>query len=364
MFVRFFYLCILFFIPAALFAQNDRCGTEELYQRNQQQNPEYYHRQESFRRQLTEAVLQKKSKKTAASDAVYTIPVVVHVVHNNSSGFIGGIGNSNISDAQILSQIEILNEDFRRKAGTNGFNSDPIGADAMIEFCLASVDPNGNFTTGITRTYNSKSDWKYNFTDETTLKGLVDWPSDQYLNIWVARLSDNVLGYATYPTNSALTGIPANTEASLDGVVIDYRTFGKGGATVSPYNLGRTTTHEVGHWLGLLHIWGDQYCGNDLVSDTPPDQSPNNDLDCTDFSDCDNDGIKTADLTNDYMDYSKDACMNLFTAGQKERMRTAIETSPRRRALLSSPGCCASTLTELPIVQGFEPTDTESSKWM
>ena len=265
------------------------------------------------------------------------IPVVVHVVHDNTANNIGGAGNANIADTQILNQIRILNEDYRRKAGTKGFNNNPIGADTGIEFYLAKTDPDGNSSTGITRhLYTDKRSFDI-FSDETILVNIVSWPSDRYLNIWVVKsLSSAFLGVAQFPSVSGIGGLDTSGDLQdkTDGVIIDYRTFGIG-ATVSSrlYNLGRTATHEIGHWLGLLHTWGDANCGDDFCADTPVCQGGNQSNNCGPFfSNCT--GTRTRNMTENYMDYSPDSCMNVFTKNQTERIQAVLEKSPRRAKLL------------------------------
>ncbi|MCB0598047.1 MAG: zinc metalloprotease, partial [Phaeodactylibacter sp.] len=262
---------------------------------------------------------------------VITIPVVFHIVYDNAS--------ENVTDAQVLSQIAVLNEDFRRTnidaANTPGvFES--VAADVEIEFCLATVDPGGSPTTGITRTatatttpYATRDDVKF-----TSLGGKDAWPTGDYLNIWVCELSGGTLGYAQFP------GGPAAT----DGVVLDYRYVGSGSPAIPPYDLGRTATHEVGHWLNMIHIWGDGDCSvDDEVGDTPTAGAPNytDGGDCT-FpgpNSCDDGAGDLPDMIQNYMDYSEDICMNLFTQGQKTRMRALFEPGGFRASLLSSFGC-------------------------
>jgi len=173
--------------------------------------------------------------------AVLTIPVVVHVVWNTAT--------ENISEAQILSQLDVLNEDFRK------MNADvssvpgvfqPLASDVEIEFCLATTDPNGNPTSGITRTNTSLTSFPYpgNAMKFDAQGGKDAWPRDSYLNMWVCDLAAGLLGFAQFPGGGA----------STDGVVIDYLYFGNTGTATAPYDLGRTATHEVGHWLNLYHI--------------------------------------------------------------------------------------------------------------
>ena len=153
------------------------------------------------------------------------------------------------------------------------------------------------------------------------------WNTNDYLNIWVCNLASGLLGFATFPGGNA----------SLDGVVCDYAYFGNIGTATPPYNLGRTATHEVGHWLNLYHIWGDSYCGNDYVSDTPEHEESN--YGCPSFphsSNCSSTG-SSGEMFMNYMDYTNDACMYMFTNGQKNRMRATLNTT--RSSLLNSQAC-------------------------
>jgi hypothetical protein len=326
------------------------CATDKLHLEHSIQNPQLYKLQEEYKHNLESIIQKRKSSRLAASNDLYTIPVVVHVIHNST------YTNTNISDAQILSQITVLNEDFRKKSGTKGANTNPLGADVNIEFCMASKDPFGNDTTGIVRVLHSTIDWGADYNSEVALKALSYWPSDKYLNIWVCRMGSGFLGYAQYPvsyTSGSLDG-PEGGANEIDGVVIDYRAFGTiGTAGNSPHTLykyGRTTTHEVGHWLGLVHIWGEYSgCGTDYVSDTPDDAGANMDSDCNDASDCDGNGVFVQDMTANYLDYSPDICMNIFTIGQKERMRAVLETAPRRISVLSSGICATPSIPNDPV---------------
>jgi hypothetical protein len=254
---------------------------------------------------------------------VITIPVVVHIVYRTAA--------ENISDTQVQSQIQVLNEDFRRQnpdASNTPSAFQSVAADAEIQFCLATRDPLGNPTTGITRTQTTKTSFSAMSNDVkySSQGGRDAWPTDQYLNIWVCNLGSQILGYAQFPGGGA---------AATDGVVVDYRYFGRGGSAQAPYNKGRTATHEVGHWLNLRHIWGDAQCGNDYVNDTPTQYGPN--YGCPSFPkpSCGN----TSDMFMNYMDYTDDACMNLLTQGQKTRMRAVLNTGGFRASLASSLGC-------------------------
>ena len=266
----------------------------------------------------------------------YSIPVVVHVVHNGEPLGEG----ANISYAQVQSQIEVLNEDFRRKEGTNGFNNDPVGVDTRIEFYLAPVDPVGNVLAepGIDRIHGGRAEWPTGVVQnpiEFQLKPVTIWDPARYFNIWTVNfggfIGRNLLGYAQFPDMSGLEGLNEDEGGALtDGVVIGYPYFGsseKGDfpSLFAPFDLGRTTTHEVGHWLGLRHIWGDGNCFiDDFVGDTPPANQPTNGCPTEVFS------CTVESMFENYMDYTDDACMNIFTEGQRERMEIVLENSPRR----------------------------------
>jgi hypothetical protein len=284
---------------------------------------------------LNTLIQQKQTNARINAEEVIVIPVVVHVVHHTASGAIGGANNGNITKEQIESQIQVLNEDYRRKKDTNGYNENPVGADMQIEFRLATRDPNGKLTEGITRTYNAKESFDIDQDDET-LKSIISWPTDRYLNIWVTTLKNRYLGYAQFPVVENIGGLPdLGRLARTDGVVINHTNFGRriGTVTSSVYGEGRTTTHEVAHWLGLLHTWGDELCGEDYCADTPSAEGPNNTVNCDEmFSNCQ--GTFTENMIENFLDYSPDKCMNVFTQDQKGRIRSVLQLSQRRAELL------------------------------
>lgn len=287
-----------------------------------------------FEQWLQRKITNPINKRTTAE--VVTIPVVVHVVHNGEPVGEG----TNISQAQIVSQIRILNEDFRKKLNTNGYNTHPAGADIEVEFQLAIQSPEGIPTDGIVRVKGNKSVW--DTPDDQTLKALSYWNSANYLNIWVCDL-DGFLGYAQFPETDVV-GIPQNgttKNPATDGIVIDYQAFGDTGNVKTPFHLGRTATHEIGHYLGLLHISGDGNCPtDDYCADTPPVNFQTSGCPSPKPLACD--GVE-AQIEN-YMDYSDDPCMNLFTEEQKQRMRTVLANSPRRN-FKNSPGLQVAVLT-------------------
>lgn len=277
---------------------------------------------------LTPYLGQNRNNKNTQNQVI-RIPVVVHVIYGRQP-----VGTGiNISDQRIFDQIRVINEDFRRMMGTNGFNTHPDGADAEVEFVLANRDPQGQPTNGIVRVSALPGDTTFTLSDDRRIKALSFWPSHHYLNIWVCRLT-GFLGYAQWPKTDlpGLNSPVLNTDSLTDGVVISDRYFGV--LPTGSYNLGRTLTHEIGHALGLLHIWGDEFtfCGDDFCDDTP--RQKGSFFGCThDNSEC----TQPAQIPN-YMQFSDDRCMNLFTNDQVGRMRYVLDNSPRRRTYRNSPG--------------------------
>jgi Pregnancy-associated plasma protein-A/Secretion system C-terminal sorting domain len=330
----------LVFFSTLGFSQ-ERCGFSFGNKLKQLKNPNWIKKQAEFEYQLREFQNSNNGQNLRITEKIYRIPVVVHVVHNNASNFIGGTNNTNISDEQINSQIKVLNEDYRRKIGTNGFNSNPIGADMEIEFVLATKDPKGNATTGITRTYVAQQSFDLQYENEI-IANLIHWDFEKYLNIWVVKSKNGTIGYSEFPYDSNLIGLDADAQsiagqAIFDGVVIDFRNFGTCCGTLNQlYNLGRTTTHEIGHWLGLLHPTEQNTpCSDDYCNDTPQIERLNDGTTCNKLtSNCG--GVLRTNLIEDYMDYSPDRCMNIFTNDQKNRTRAALQMSVKRQRLLLS----------------------------
>lgn len=321
------------FLPA--FSQ-DRCGTVEYmgYMRNNHQLRED---DSTFEQWLTSKI-QEKRLRTNAGEIAFQIPVVIHVIHKGEA-----IGSgSNITEAQIMSQISVLNSDFNRKnADTVNTPSSflPVAGKLKITFVMARQTPEGLPTNGILRVKGSKNSWSVD--DDVTLKAMSYWPAEDYLNLWVTDLSGSLMGYAQFPV-STLPGLEgASVNRLTDGVVVDYRAFGSiddGDFNLfTDYNKGRAATHEIGHFLGLRHIWGDDdgACGGngDYVSDTPEQGDHTNGCPAHPYITC-----STASMFQNYMDYTNDNCMNIFTAGQTGRMETVLNNSPRRNSLLNSPG--------------------------
>ncbi|WP_247233851.1 M43 family zinc metalloprotease [Telluribacter sp. SYSU D00476] len=334
-----YFFALFISVPAAV-AQHDHehCATMHMDSLLRAKYPQLGTLPE-FERALQQKIAERKEleKRGRVMDEVLTIPIIVHIVH---SGEAVGQGR-NLSVARIQAQIETLNEDFRRAPGTPGFNNDPRGADIEIEFCLSRFDQQGRpmAEPGINRINGNRANWTRDDI-ENLLKPSSIWDPDRYYNIWVVDFasSESLVGYAQFPSQSGLPGIPNNSPRNTDGVVMRYQSFGnvlKGnfGNMPAPYNQGRTLTHETGHWLGLRHIWGDANCGNDFVDDTPPQASESRGCPVGRVS-CGN-----VNMVQNYMDYSDDACMNIFTQDQKRRMRAVMEMSPRRNTLTRSNLC-------------------------
>ncbi len=327
--------CFLFFISTHSFAQQ-RCAMPQRDSLMQIKYKNWVFQRKVLEDSIGSYLKNRNRARIGAACMPIKIPVVVHVIHDTQSGTIGGALNPNISEAQILNQIRILNEDYRRKTGTRGFNNNPVGTDTGIEFYLAKTDPDGKTTNGITRHYYTNKKSFDIFSDESILADIVSWPSDRYLNIWVVRaLNASYLGVSQFPSVNNFSGLDNSGELQdkTDGVIIDFRAFGSGGTVTSRlYNLGRTATHEVGHWLGLLHTWGDDNCGTDFCDDTPTCEGGNQGATCGPiFSNCN--GSRTRNMIENYMDYSPDSCMNVFTKNQMDRIYAVFEKSPRRTKL-------------------------------
>lgn len=281
-------------------------------------------------------LIEKGKLNKSQNGNVITIPVVVHVIHSGQN-----IGIApNIPDAQVMSQITVMNNDFRKLANTPGFNSNLVGADTEIQFVLAKVDPNGNPTNGIDRK-NLCQDYWSNDHINSIVKPQTIWDPTKYMNMWSVDFARNgLLGYAQFPSSSGLAGLSANGGlATTDGVVAGYSTFGSmdydDGTFImqAGYDRGRTMTHEVGHFVGLIHIWGDATCGNDHCADTPTAHGQN--YVCNDtIPSCDDSTVY--EMVQNYMDYTNDTCMNIYTNDQKTRIRAVMDNSPRRMELKTS----------------------------
>lgn len=308
-----------------------------------------YQRQNQFFIQKAERTInnavQLNADASRSSHSIKIIPVVVHVVHN------GGI--ENISDAQIQSQIDVLNEDFRKISGTNG---DGSGVDTEIEFCLAKISPDGHCTNGIVRVRSTLTN--HLTYQRAMLKQLSYWDNTRYLNMYVVKSINGGSGIAGY---SSFPGGPSDE----DGIVVRYNYFGRTG-TIAPGTNGRTTTHEISHWFGLYHTFNNG-CGidtctdGDYVCDTPPAADPN--FGCPVINSCSNDFPDVNDQIANYCDYSDDACKNMFTAGQRARMAATLNTFRTliwNASNLAATGCDTSIISPItcPPVADFTALTT------
>jgi hypothetical protein len=329
---KFIFLLVLILGSQFIYAQRN-CGTTEYLNHCKAQNPALAGEMEKTNERLhqLEATPQKNRQ-------LITIPVVVHVLYQNAE--------QDISDQQIFSQIDVLNEDYRKlnaNASSIPAAFSSIAADCEIQFCLAARSPQGLASNGITRTQTSVSAFSLNDAMKRSTTGGVDaWPTDKYLNIWVCNLANNLLGFATLPG----TVIPA-----LDGVVIGYKFFGRNTPLGGNYNKGRTATHEIGHWLNLIHIWGDDdnasdpCSGSDQVTDTPNQEGSNFQCPSYPSPSCGN----TSDMFMNFMDYTDDACMYMFTPDQRTRMQTAMASGTYRSNLTNSSITVCSTAPVPPV---------------
>lgn len=310
-------------IAVSLNAQSQRtCATMEVLAAAKLADPGLEARMQNIERETQQWIANHPESRTSA---VITIPVVFHVVYNTAA--------QNISDARLQSQLNVLNRDYGRTntdAGSTPSVFQGVAANTNIQFCLAQRDPNGNATSGIRRVSTSTTSFSSNNNVKFTSSGGDDaWDRNSYLNIWVCNLGSQLLGYAQFPGGSA----------STDGVVVLYSSVGGAEApgTIAGYTLGRSATHEVGHWLNLIHIWGDASCGNDQVADTPTQSTSN--FGCPSFPHVTCSNGPNGDMFMNYMDYSDDACMNMFSAGQSARMNATLNGT--RVSLQSSQGCVA-----------------------
>lgn len=326
-----------------------KCGSPKV-------NPTY---EEAF-----QGMLQKHQQFTNNQrvSVVYTIPIIFHVIH---TGQAVGTGY-NLSLTQINSQITRLNADYRKL--NSDFNTyctqsglSSLAADCEITFCAAKVSPTGSVLAepGVDRILASSKGWTnppYTASSaylENTVKAGSSWDPTKYFNVWVTEMGGGILGYAQFPTIPAGTApvtdmVGMGGGASTDGVVVNYLNLGVSGTANAPYNLGRTLTHESGHWLGLWHIWGDDNgacTGTDYVTDTPNQGSENYTCPTTNGAVV-TDGCTAASpgvLYQNYMDYSDDKCMVMFSAGQKARIQAVMANCVRRASLSTSTVCSTAT---------------------
>jgi hypothetical protein len=333
-----FFQIVILSLSLQVFGQRT-CHTMENHDRLLQENPNLSINMQDIE-QFTNQVISNGT--VDMEKAVINIPVVVHVLYNTSA--------QNVSDAQIQSQLNTLNQDFR-KLNSDWTNTPSTFtstvADCEFNFCLATTSPTGSSTTGIIRRSTTVASFSSNDAMKYTAQGGSDaWPAGQYLNLWVCNLGGGLLGYAQFPGGAAAT----------DGVVVNYTAFGSTGTAQAPFNKGRTATHEVGHWLNLRHIWGDATCGSDLVTDTPVHNTSNGG--CPSHPKSNTCGT-SAEMFMNYMDYTNDACMYMFSAGQKARMQALFVSGGFRASLKTSAGCSGGIATPQYCAAGATNTQFE-----
>jgi hypothetical protein len=282
------------------------CASQEVLLENLKADPGLAARMQEIEN-FTQRFVNSPSARLEADGVTMTIPVVVNVLYKTAA--------ENVSDAQIQSQIDVLNRDFAATNSdynlTSTYNSVKAG-DTKIRFVLQNV----------VRKSTTKSSWRTNDDMKKTNRGgIAPTSPTTTLNIWVCTLSGGILGYAQFPGGSSAT----------DGVVILNRAFGTTGTAAAPFNKGRTATHEVGHYFNLRHIWGDATCGNDQVGDTPAHNTAN--YGCPAAGHLSTCAGTPVEMTMNYMDYTDDACMYMFSIGQKDRMRATFAVGGPRASL-------------------------------
>lgn len=287
---------------ASLLPTHKSCGAQEVLLRQLQEDPTLAKRMQDI--EDFTARFDPNSAANRLVNGVIEIPVVVNVLYKTAA--------QNISDAQINSQITVLNNDYQ--ALNSDYNLTPSAFQSVrsgnigVRFVLDKI----------VRKATTKTSWSTNDAMKKAANGIPPTNPTTELNLWVCNLGNGILGYAQFPGGNAAT----------DGVVIDDNAFGNTGTVSAPYNKGRTATHEVGHWMNLRHIWGDTNCGNDLVGDTPTQQTANYGCPAYPHKTCNNNG----DMSMNYMDYTDDACMYMFSAGQKTRMQAIFAVGGPRNS--------------------------------
>lgn len=297
-------------VPEEIAPQDDftptmrQCSSYEVLQQQLAEDPQLQARMDAIEA-FTDRLVNNPDQNRMLPGGTIEIPVVVNVLYRTAA--------ENISDAQIQSQIDVLNEDYSATNAdynrTSTYNTVKSG-DVNVRFVLDRV----------IRKSTSKSSWSTNDAMKKNAQGIAPTSPTTKLNLWVCNLGGGILGYAQFPGGSSAT----------DGVVIDNNAMGRTGTAAAPFNKGRTATHEVGHWLNLRHIWGDATCGNDQVGDTPLHNTANYGCPAAGHkSTCTGQPVE---MTMNYMDYTDDACMYMFTLGQKSRMQAVFASGGPRNS--------------------------------
>lgn len=339
--MRTLFLLFCWVLPTLPALAQKSCGTEHYQAQIRQQFPQSLY---SNGIQLPSSISELANFFSGDPGQTIVIPVVVHLLYNTSV--------NEITDEKIQSQISILNRDFNL-TDLSSLNIPAVfmqvAGRANVRFELAKVDPNGRATSGITRKKSSRLLWgNDDKIKDPAYGGVAPWDAGSYLNIWLGNLVPGLLGYASAP------GSPANK----DGVVIKTAVFGEASGS---YSKGRTTVHEVGHWLNLQHLWGDGTCGSDQVDDTPPQKTFNQG--CPGFPKLNNscgNGDANGEMFINFMDFTDDACMVMFTKGQVSRMRSLFFPGGARAALLQSKGLGTPWNTGEPVVV-TDPAGSEAT---
>ena len=282
------------------------CATDEVLKAQLSEDPSLAERMNQIEQFTRRTISSGALDKIAAT--TIEVPVVVHVLYNTTA--------QDISDAQIASQIDVLNEDYNLQ------NKDNTQVPSLFASVKANVGV--HFTLSKTvRKKTSKKSWQANDAMKYSNKGGDDVVDPAHnLNVWVCNLGGGLLGYAQFPGGKAAT----------DGVVILYDAFGRTGSLITPYDKGRSATHEVGHWMNLRHIWGDATCGDDLVADTPKHTTAN--YGCPSYPLHNSCGDNAVEMTMNYMDYTDDPCMYMFSNGQKSRMLAVFASGGPRASFV------------------------------
>jgi PKD repeat protein len=349
-------LVAAFYATVALFAQTPTqrvCGTLQHHQYLQQTRPNYVSELNQYNQAIEQYLANQAANPSVnRASAIITIPVVVHVVYNTAA--------ENISDAQAASQVQVLNDDFAKLNTDANKVTQPtfstVAAGSQIRFCLAQRDPNGNATTGIVHKSTATTSFGTNDAVKANATGGdAPWDVTKYVNIWICDLTGTLLGYGEFPTG---------TISQTWGLVIDYAYAGSGGSATAPFNLGRTGTHEFGHCFNLNHIWGDDgtaCSGTDNCADTPNQAGEH--YGCFPQGSIQTDGCSASSpgtMWMNYMDYTDDACMYMFTANQVARMEAVVNTVPWN-ILQTSLGCTPVSALDAGVSSVIAPVNGSST---